>query len=199
MVFNAVGCIGLNSHCCRNYFERLSAANLLLSFALVLWCHHPVFNKKKLFAFILLVWVFGILVEAIGVSTGVVFGKYHYTSALGIAIFKVPLIIGLNWVLLTYATGVTFSTLRIPFWVKVNAGALLMVLCDILLEKFAIKHNFWVWELTGHPPLLNFFAWWVFSLFTITLFSWLIPDTRNKLAVFYFMALLLFLLTDFLL
>lgn len=39
----------------------------------------------------------GFAVEALGVTTGVIFGAYHYTDRMGPRLHEVPLVIGINW------------------------------------------------------------------------------------------------------
>ena len=44
----------------------------------------------------------GLLAEAIGVRTGVPFGRYAYADSLGAKLFDVPLIVPLAWVMMSY-------------------------------------------------------------------------------------------------
>ena len=47
----------------------------------------------------------GMITEILGVQLGWIFGDYQYGEALGYKLFGVPLLIGVNWTLLTLITG----------------------------------------------------------------------------------------------
>ena len=75
------------------------------SILLLLSCLAIVFSYTKitghLLGYILFAFVIGLVTEIIGVNTGLLFGTYSYSSILGPKLFNVPLIIGLNWVMLS--------------------------------------------------------------------------------------------------
>jgi bisanhydrobacterioruberin hydratase len=196
VLFHLVGWIGMNTGVHTFFFEHLSWANLLLSFILLLWCHESVAEYFRLIVFVFVVFLIGMVVEIVGVRTGNIFGAYHYTSVLGPGILGVPLIIGVNWAMLTYTSAVISSLIPTPKWARVVSGALIMVICDVLLESFAIRHHFWVWEGTAGPPLTNFIGWLFVSSISNIIFVKLIPDTRNKLASFYLLVFFIFLIAD---
>ena len=50
------------------------------------------------------IFIFGYSVELIGIKTGLLFGEYSYDTALGFKLLDVPLIIGLNWVIIVVAS-----------------------------------------------------------------------------------------------
>ena len=45
------------------------------------------------------------IAEILGVNYGLIFGKYDYGDNLGLKLLGVPLLIGLNWVVLTFICG----------------------------------------------------------------------------------------------
>jgi putative membrane protein len=70
------------------------------------------------------------------------FGNYVYKTTLGWKFLETPLIIGVNWILLTCSVVYSIenkikSNLGIAF-----ASACLLVLLDILIEPVAIQYNF---------------------------------------------------------
>ena len=202
LLFHIVGVIGMNVMQ-RDYamlFERVAWANIMLSFSLLIWCHEGG-RYGRLGVFMLSTYVVGMAVEIMGVRTGAIFGVYHYTERFGWAIWSVPLIIGLNWALLSYAIGATVSALISVLWLRVVLAALMMSASDVLLENFAIKHSFWVWGSSGDghsaaAPIQNFVAWFVISLLMQTVYQYLIPQSRNKLALCYMIVFVLFLIVD---
>ncbi|MCW3125272.1 MAG: hypothetical protein JWO03_930, partial [Bacteroidetes bacterium] len=127
--------------------------------------------------------------------TGFVFGHYHYTPLLGFGVAGVPLMIGINWILMTYTTGTAISIIDAPVWARIIAAAIMMTLCDRLLEGFAIRHHLWIWDL-GSSPVQNYIAWFVISLVLQTIYQLLIPKAKNKLTLIYLIVLALFLLGD---
>jgi putative membrane protein len=196
VLFHLAGWIGMDRSSYAMSFEQVSWANILLSFILLLWCHEPNNEGFRLVGFVSAVILLGMLIEIVGVRTGIIFGAYHYTPVLGPTILGVPVIIGINWTMLTYVAAVTSSLFPMPLWMKVIAGSLIMVFCDLLLEGFAIRHHFWVWEGGAGPPLTNYIGWFIVSLLSNAIFIWLIPDTKNKLGPFYLSVFLIFLVAD---
>ena len=55
-------------------------------------------DSLKVFYWGLVTFLITYLTEVIGVKTGLIFGEYSYGNVLGIKLFDVPIIIGLNWV-----------------------------------------------------------------------------------------------------
>jgi bisanhydrobacterioruberin hydratase len=195
LLFHAVGLIGLDVSGHAAFFERVSWANMLLSFLLLLWCEENTL-PVRMALFTAMSFALGMVAEIVGVRTGLIFGDYHYTATLGVGVMGVPLIIGINWAMLTYATGVTVSGFDMPVWLKVLAGAALMTFCDLWLEGFAVKHHFWVWGGTGAPALRNFIGWFVVSVLAHVIFQLFLPRSRNRLAAFYLLVFVVFLLAD---
>lgn len=192
-----VGLVGLNYPPAQNLFEHIAWINLLLTTLLILLA-----DKKKhsgLWLFCALVFALGMAVEIIGVSTGLIFGNYYYTSVLGVKLMAVPVIIGVNWILLTYATGVLVNKWQVGFWQKVIAGAAMMVAIDVLLEFFAIRHHLWVWPQTGYPLAQNFIGWFATGMVAHIIFQKTRTDAYNPVGVAYIPILTLFALADFVL
>ncbi|MBK7149501.1 MAG: carotenoid biosynthesis protein [Bacteroidetes bacterium] len=194
MVINhTIGVVGLQVDSLQATFESVSWLNLLLSFVLVGGFQRP-FNKR-FFLFALLAFSLGMLAEVLGVNTGFPFGSYYYTEKFGWQILGVPLIIGLNWALLSYCCGLLIQDyFKADLW-KVLSASALMLLIDLLLEPFAIRHRFWVWQ-SVTPPLQNYLSWFVVSLPIQYGFLKLLPTSKNQIALPYLLILVLFLLAD---
>ena len=195
IVFHSIGLIGMlmgNT----NYFASLSSLNLLLVFLLILLTQQQ--KNRSFYAFMSAAILIGFGVEVIGVHTGWLFGKYHYTSQLGYAAFSVPLIIGVNWFVVSYCSGISIkafqnklsskfpeASLETNKKVKVLSvildGALLAVLFDWLMEPVAVKLGYWIWE--GDIPFYNYFCWFVISSLLLWIFDKSRFEKRNKFAV----------------
>lgn len=196
IIIHIVGVVGLNLPLTQNLFRNLSWLNLLLS-ALVV--HFFMQTKdRRLYFFYLLVFVVGLVAEIIGVHTQLLFGSYYYTSVLGFSIFGVPLIIGINWVVLTFCTAKWVDIIKLKSLIlKILLGSILMVALDILLEFFAVKHQLWIWNNRYYPTIQNFVGWFVVSCCTHFIYRKLWIKTDNAMAKKYLLLLILFLLIDY--
>ncbi len=166
-IFHVVGVIGLSSDY-QDLFLRLTPLNLLLSLGLFIWANNDF--SIQFYKVMAILFALGFLVEVIGVSTGVLFGEYTYGATLGFKLFETPLMIGVNWILLSLASfGVSsfFLKKQLPI---ILLSSLLMVLMDVLIEPIAISLDFWTWAL-GDIPLQNYIMWFFVSLIMNALIS----------------------------
>ena len=110
------------------------------------------------------IFLFGLIVEILGVNYGLFFGEYSYGANLGPKIYEVPFVIGLNWVLLIIATGsVSDKLIKGKEVYKIIFASFLMVLIDLLMEKSAPKLDFWEFVISP-VPFSNYLWWFIFSL-----------------------------------
>jgi len=118
-------------------------------------------------------WLF----EQAGVSTGAVYGPYHYTDVLGPKLGDVPLLIPGAWFMMIYP-GYVIAGLLVdgrPYgtrgsWANVvwlaAAGAAVMTAWDVVVDPILSGPAFraWIWE-QGGPyfgvPLRNYAGWLV--------------------------------------
>lgn len=166
-IFHVVGVVGLSSDY-QDLFLRLTPLNLLLSLGLFIWANNDF--SVQFYKVVAILFALGFLVEVIGVSTGVLFGEYTYGATLGYKLFETPLMIGVNWILLSLASfGISsfFLKKQLPI---ILLSSLLMVLMDVLIEPIAISLDFWTWAL-GDIPLQNYFMWFLVSLIMNALIS----------------------------
>lgn len=163
-------------------FLLLTPINLLISLALALY-HHPKWTRS--FAFFLpIAWFWGFGAELFGVQTGLLFGDYTYGPVLGWKAWGTPLMIGVNWVMLAYCTGITANYLlgrRHWLWRGLLA-ALLMVLLDIFIEPVAIHYDFWSWA-NGQPPLQNYLGWFMVAFPLLAFFARIQTGIQNNAAL----------------
>lgn len=168
---------------------QLTPYNLLFASALLLY-NAEGFGKRYL-AWFLVVAVAGFLLEWIGTLTGIVFGEYAYGAALGLKLFDVPLIIGLNWAILVFASAAVFDKFGWPRPIKAGAAASLMVLYDILLEPIAMRFDFWNWG-GGIIPVQNYIAWWVIAFAMLLGAFYYVENRKNRIAIYIIGVQLLF-------
>ena len=161
VVFYTVGIVGMSLPDQRDYFASLSFLNLLLSFGIVLLARKVAI--KRIIGFLAFCFSIGFVAELIGVHTGLLFGSYHYGENLGVKIFEVPLIIGLNWGILVVISASLVERFHMSVHFKVLLATTLMVFLDFLMEPIANDLDFWHWR-NDQIPLYNFVCWFVISL-----------------------------------
>ena len=180
IIFFAVGVAGLALSATHSLFIRLTPLSLLLSLS-VLLLFHPAWSLR-LAIYFLIIFTAGLLVEAIGVNTGVIFGEYAYGSVLGLTIWSTPLMIGVNWLMLIYTTWDMTARVRMPVFLRILASAILMVIFDFVMEPVAIKMGMWTWS--GNViPLQNYLAWFVISFLFFALAAIMKIELRNKMSI----------------
>lgn len=162
-LLHVVGFIGLISPL-KEDIQSLSSLILAVSAFLLL----AKWNAKQIAQF-LMVAVAAWLLEFVGVHTGWPFGAYSYGCSLGPTLFEVPLIIGLNWLMLLLACASLANALKLSAFQGALFAASAMTMLDFLIEPIAFDLDFWDWEAT-FVPLSNYTAWFiasfVFALFT---------------------------------
>lgn len=96
--------------------------------------------------------------EWAGVHDARLFGAYAYGPGLAPLVGGVPLVIGLNWLWLTYAShDCAARIVRTPL-LRIVVGSLLMVGYDAVLEWAAPPMRMWHFA-GGYAPLRNFAVW----------------------------------------
>ena len=151
-------------------FLSLTPLNLILT-AVLLFAFHQEWNKA-FYAFFFTSFAIGFGVEVLGVKTGVIFGEYYYGEVLGFKVAEVPVLIGLNWLVLAYATSIISSSISVNKLLSAGIAAFMMTALDWLIEPVAIQLGFWTW-LSEDIPLLNFISWFIISFFICLLFQFL--------------------------
>jgi len=160
----------------------------------------------------------GFTLEAAGVATGAIFGPYEYSSVLGKNIFRVPPIIGFNWIVVIAGCAALAAFLidrsRLAFSsaaqgkeaalskklhgipgilaVAVLAG-ILAAAFDWVMEPAAIALGYWNW-LVPEIPLRNYMTWFLFSAVSAGVWAALVrnPDRKFPLQSWYLLVQILF-------
>lgn len=161
LLFHSIGFIGISFKDTHNYFLSLSFFNLLLSFCILILAREK--QSFKFYLFVFFCSIYGMTVEWIGVHTHYLFGNYNYGTNLGAKIGGVPLIIGINWCVLTVSTNAVAHYITTKWWLHILISCGLMVGIDFLIEPFAVKSNYWSWQ-NNTIPLYNYFCWFFVSI-----------------------------------
>ena len=207
LLFHVCGAIGILVGPYKQWFINNTPLTLLVM-ALLLFITQPSKNKWFYF-FAVIVFTAGISVELIGVHTGLLFGRYTYGSVLGLKLFGVPWLIGINWFSIIFCAGTIIYQLDewvqkkltggVKFssklqWVAFMAdAALLTTLFDWVLEPVAIKLGFWQWQ--GNViPGYNYLCWYGVSMVLLFVFKLLPFSKHNLFAIHLFTIQILFFL-----
>lgn len=185
-IFYLVGLLGISLDSYKSFFVGLSFFHLLLSFGVLILARKK--HSSAFWLFMITAFGLGMLAEWIGVHTGALFGQYQYGHILGPKLLGVPLIIGINWAMLSIVSASLLATLKLHFWVEVALASLLMVFLDFLMEPVAVKLGFWNWH-NGKIPVFNYICWLLLSLVLQTIYrKWRLNEKNNvAVALFIFM------------
>lgn len=177
VIMHTVGFFGLLSSE-RQFYNDLTAVNLMITtVCFLLGTQSSLLNYVMVFLF---AGTAGLLAEIVGVKTGMVFGEYWYSDQMGYKITDVPLVIGLNWAVLTLSIASFIHYWGKNMWIKAIAGASLMTLMDIFLEPIAQKLDYWQWK-DGIIPLQNYLAWWLISFGLFLVVEKTLKNNVNKI------------------
>jgi putative membrane protein len=165
-LFHVSGIIGISIGY-QDWFTSRTGLNLVIMF-IALIAFYPMDSIKKWILFFTF-GVLGILVEYLGVTFGLFFGDYAYGSNFGPKILGVPLLIGVNWAMLTFICGSIANKLSENIFLKSLLGTFMMLFLDLFMEKVAPIFDFW--EFTGgYAPVDNYIAWGVISFIFLLIF-----------------------------
>jgi putative membrane protein len=169
VLFNLVGLAGFAIPALQPVFLKLAPWHLLLM-GIVILLSHKWFDSRFLLFFILMYMV-TFFAEWAGVHSNWFFGDYSYGQTLGLRLWAIPLIMGINWFLLIYCAGVLMQYSRIKSSIaRVIIGALLLVLLDVLIEPVAIKFDYWHWA-GNVVPFKNYIGWFGLSVIMLFVFE----------------------------
>lgn len=189
VIFYTVGILGFIIPWTHNFFIILTTYALLLSTYLLL-LYHENYSKKDILVFSAIA-VLGFFVEVLGVNTGLIFGSYKYGEGLGIKLFQTPLLIGVNWLFLTYTALSISDKITKNTYLQLIIAPTLMIVYDMVMEQLAPIMNMWSWA-GSSIPMKNYIAWWLLGfLFTGILKRFKI-NTNNPLALLLFICQFIF-------
>ena len=153
-LFHVSGILGIiygNSY----WFISFTPLNLTLNFILlIINCK----GDKGVPTIIILGFFIGMITEILGVQFGCIFGDYQYGNQLGTKVMGVPILIGVNWALLTVITGAIAQQFYLNKFIRVLIGTGLMLFLDLLMEPLAPVLDFWVFD-GREAPLQNYLGW----------------------------------------
>ena len=162
-LFHVCGMIGI-SYGNKDLFLSFTPINLIISFFLLFVNQIQITQRELLSVFT--IFLIGMICEILGVNYGYIFGDYVYLDNLGTKVFGVPILIGINWIILTFITGSISSYIfkkNLKF--SILTGAIFMILLDLIIEPVAPLLGFWIFDLPS-VPLQNYVGWFLIGLAT---------------------------------
>ncbi len=172
----------------QSYMLMLTPFTLLFLGLLVLY--ESAINRKFLL-WLGITYVTTLFLEILGAKTGLIFGKYSYGTVLGLKFFDVPLIIGLNWVIVIWGGILIAKKISTNKFLTSFFAASIALVFDFFLEPVAITLGYWTWADVS-VPFQNYAAWFIIAFIFAYLFSSKEIDTPSKIPAHYFAAQLLF-------
>ncbi|RZS95625.1 carotenoid biosynthesis protein [Cecembia calidifontis] len=176
-----VGIVGMSIPEVRPYFQQLTPYQLLFTLGIMLSQHRD--WNDSFIRFMAAAFLIGYGSEVSGVHTGFPFGNYQYGPVLGPQLFEVPIMIGVNWLILIYLTGTLLNN-----WIKNDflaalIGSFTMVLIDFAIEPVAIALDFWSWE-NNIIPLSNYLGWFGVAFIIQMIFRKAVFTKENKITAY---------------
>ena len=189
-VFHMVGLVGFLIPATHPYFMKMVPFHLLLMFAIIVFTYNG--DIKRLSLFVCGVFLCGWLVEVLGVHTGKIFGSYYYGNTLGYKIAAVPLLMGVNWVILIFSIGQMMKSLKVRNSILASLlGALVLIIFDFFMEPVAMKFDYWQWD-WHEIPLQNYIAWFIVSVILLKFYYALGLKQQKYIGTAMFVAQLIF-------
>ena len=160
----------------------------VLAFSLASGLHaYNALGSRRLVKFVSIALLATIMIEILGVQTGIPFGEYEYDLArLGPTVFEVPLLIPFAWFMMLYPSWLVVNELvqtKVP---AVLMGALLMATWDLYLDPQMVNEGYWTWFVSGVPskeiPISNFFGWLITAAIIFTFISWFVGVPKSSVS-----------------
>jgi bisanhydrobacterioruberin hydratase len=160
-IFYLVGLISHSIDALLPYMLAMTPYTIFFTLVLV-FLPYVVLGNSRLLTWTVVTAVITLLLEVVGVETGLIFGGYSYGDTLGLKLIGVPVIIGLNWVMVVLGAVTLMEKVTGVLWYKVLGTAVITTLFDFVMEPVAMKLDYWMWD-GGTIPLQNYIAWAVIS------------------------------------
>lgn len=119
--------------------------------------------------------------EALGLATGVPYGRYEYSDALGPTLLGVPFLVPLAWLMMAWPSWVLADRLTRPRAARIVVAAAIFAGWDVVLDPQLVQAGYWTWShpspgLPGIPtvPLTNLAGWLLAGAVLMTLLDLLV-------------------------
>lgn len=189
-ILYGVGVIGMATPWA-SLFKSLTPIVLLIT----TWCIYQWIPGRPFWLLFVPIWAIGWFVELLGVHTGLIFGQYHYLNNLGFQVLDIPLLIGVNWFILTLGAVAWTRSMGWSKPLRIVVAALSMTALDFWIEQVATSLGYWAWEGQPLPSLHNYLGWMATALVT-TLWAethWKTTENNESVRTVYFIQWVFFI------
>ena len=156
-LFGAFGILAIDF----NLFLSLSPISLIVTFLIVMYSNTKFSLRSQIS--VIVIFLLSMISEIIGVNSGLLFGSYYYGENLGYSFYGVPLVIGLNWVVLTVSCGnIAIYIFKENKFLSILFGSFLMLLLDIIMEQVSGDIDFWYFN--DQSLTYNFITWFMLGV-----------------------------------
>jgi putative membrane protein len=143
-------------------------------------------------ALLVLVTATAVAFEAVGLATGLPYGSYRYSDALGPTLLGVPFLVPLAWLMMAWPSWLLAERLtrrarrgrRRP--ARIGAAAAVFAGWDVVLDPQMVQAGYWTWThprpgLPGIPtvPVTNLAGWLLAGLVLMALLDVLAARTSR--------------------
>ena len=142
---------------------------------------------------LLLVGGTAVAFEAVGLATGVPYGRYTYSDALGPTLLGVPFLVPLAWLMMAWPSWVLAERLARPVrrerraMIRIATATGVFAAWDVVLDPQMVQAGYWTWE---HPrpglpgidtvPLTNLAGWLLAGVVLMTLLDLLVARSSVR-------------------
>ncbi len=168
------------------YVLAITDLTMLLTNSIVFYFLFRNQQSKVLLYWSLTAFLLTFLIELAGVKTGLIFGEYHYGRTMLVQLFDVPLVIGMNWVILMLGSYSIIQWMGLKRYYVPILSSLLIVGFDFVMEEVAMRLDYWQWE-GGVVPLQNYIAWFFISLIFTSILALLKVNVESRIIKVYFL------------
>ena len=177
-----------------NLFLSLSPFSLIFTFLIMIYSNIEISYKSLIT--INAIFLISMTSEIIGVNSGLFFGSYYYGENLGYSLYGVPLVIGLNWILLTIScANIALHFFKSNKYLSLFFGSCLMLLLDIIMEQVSGNIDFWYFN--DQSLIYNYFTWFIIGLCNQYICQKFINLKQLIISVNVYLSFILFFLTLF--
>ena len=187
-VFHISAIIGIENDY-EQWFIKKTVLNLILILFIAL-VFLPIKTKKSILL-CCIIFITSIVFECLGTNFGWFFGSYTYGQNLGPKVYGVPLLIGVNWVILVLSSASISKKISNSIYLRIILAALLMVFIDYFLEQNAARFDFWEFK-NNEVPWRNYLDWFILSLIFQYIYEQMSFKINFKVALHIFLVQFLF-------
>lgn len=115
-------------------------------------------NRIQRFLMLLILFIYGFLLEYMGVSSG----NYNYAEEAIMIFGIIPLSVTFAWVGIIYSIMLIGELLELPSWLRIITTSLIALSIDWGMDPIAVHLGAWTWTFEGQYykiPGFNFIGW----------------------------------------